>query len=174
MKMNLMKLAFLSTAVCFSGMFMGACDSEEDDLKIVDWSPVGICISVHDAQGNDLLDSTDVERYIASGVTATFQGKTYALNGGIPKENAKKSSLKALPAVFEGLSIKNISGKNMLYFGELNGDADMHENLTITWKDGSKDVITYHCSDHNEELMNCNRWYKLNGVLTNNPIEIVK
>ena len=109
--MNVMKHVFLAMVVCFSGMFMGACDSEEESSMIVDWYPVSICISVYDAQGNDLLDSTDVKHYVASGATATFQGKTYALNGGIPKENAKKSSLKALPAVFEGLRCNFLRGR---------------------------------------------------------------
>lgn len=170
--MNVMKHVFLAMVVCFSGMFMGACDSEEESSMIVDWYPVSICISVYDAQGNDLLDSTDVKHYVASGATATFQGKTYALNGGI--NSVKKNSLKMLPAFFEGFKLTNVYGKNFLVFGEIDGVADMQENLIITWKDGSKDVITYHCSDHNANKPDCKRWFKVNGRLTDNPIVIIK
>ena len=51
-----------------------------------------------------------------------------------------------------------------LVFGEIDGAADMDEDLILNWPDGSEDVIHYHCSDHREgRNAKCNRSWKLNG-----------
>ncbi len=177
--------AILLMATCLGGGFvLGSCSSDEesDDIWLTDWNPVEISIKVNDAQGNNLLDSTDVAHYIADGATATFMGKTYDLGSLTEKENTNKSGLKVYMPKWDGFRIEMYPDFNtkdgyeyMLVFGEIDGARDMHENLTITWKDGSKDVITYHCSDHNNEKMTCNRWFSVNGeITTNRQITIVK
>lgn len=175
-------LSFLPMAVLGVGLsVLPSCSSEEDpDTLIVDWAPVDISIMVQDVQGNDLLDSTNTSLYVAGGVTASFKGKTYELGSTQPKETVKKNSLKALPPEWNGFRIekRKVSEADsvyMLVFGQIDGADDMHEDLTLTWADGTKDVITYHCSDHNEQSLSVNRWYKLNGKLEKGSlITIVK
>lgn len=59
-----------------------------------------------------------------------------------------------------------INGKTVyrLVFGEIDGAADMDEDIVLNWPDGSKDVTHYHCSDHREgRHPKCNRSWELNG-----------
>ena len=60
---------------------------------------------------------------------------------------------------------KNAEGVFQLRFGEIDGSADMDEDLVLRWPDGSTDTIHYHCSDHKARRNpTCNRYWKLNGV----------
>ena len=50
-----------------------------------------------------------------------------------------------------------------LLFGEIDGGADMNEDLVINWGNGTTDVINYQCSKHNERKLSCKREWKVNG-----------
>ena len=100
------------------------------------------------------------------GMTLTFKGETYTVKDVEDKSNPET---KAYLAIMEGLLAVpqyEINGKTVyrLVFGEIDGAADMDEDIVLNWPDGSKDVIHYHCSDHREgRHPKCNRSWKLNG-----------
>lgn len=55
-----------------------------------------------------------------------------------------------------------------LYFGEIDGALDMDEDLVLQWPDGRKNIIHYHCSDHQakKNKITVNRWFSLDGKKT--------
>lgn len=174
MKKNLIFAVALSLS---STLTFTSCEIEED--KIVDWSPVNIEIEIRDSQCNDLLDKDDTAHFVGYDVSFTYKGKTYKLDTlGLKSQNNK---LKEYFALFRGVdlcqSTFKVNGEireqtNYLRLGEIDGSVNMEEDIEVNWSDGTKDVITYHCSNHNEKNMTCDRWYKLNGVKTDNPIII--
>lgn len=117
---------------------------------IVDWAPVNVYIQATDNDGNSII-SDDMP-----GMSLTFKGEIYTV------QPATKDYL----ARMEGLvAEKNAEGVFQLRFGEIDGSADMDEDLVLRWPDGSTDTIHYHCSDHKARRNpTCNRYWKLNGV----------
>lgn len=117
---------------------------------IVDWAPVNVYIQATDNDGNSII-SDDMP-----GMSLTFKGEIYTV------QPATKDYL----AIMEGLvAEKNAEGVFQLRFGEIDGSADMDEDLVLRWPDGSTDTIHYHCSDHRARRNpSCNRYWKLNGV----------
>ena len=144
-----------STAVLSTG-----CEKIFGGDWIVDWAPVNVYIEASDTDGNSII-SPDMP-----GMTLTFKGETYTVKG---IENQGEAQTKAYKATMEGLiaqPLMEVNGKTVyrLVFGEIDGAADMDEDLVLNWPDGSKDVIHYHCSDHREgRTPKCNRSWKLNG-----------
>jgi hypothetical protein len=127
---------------------------------IVDWAPVNIYIEAVDADNNSIISPE------MPGMTLTFKGETYTVKDVEDKYNPET---KAYLAIMEGLLAVpqyEVNGKTVyrLVFGEIDGAADMDEDIVLNWPDGSKDVIHYHCSDHREgRHPKCNRSWKLNG-----------
>ena len=127
---------------------------------IVDWAPVNVIIEAVDTDGNSII-SPDMP-----GMTLTFKDVTYTVKS---VEKPEEGQTKAYLAIMEGLIAQpamEVDGKTIyrLVFGEIDGAADMDEDLILSWPDGSKDVIHYHCSDHKEgRNPKCNRSWKLNG-----------
>lgn len=117
---------------------------------IVDWAPVNVYIQATDNDGNSII-SDDMP-----GMSLTFKGEIYTV----------QPATKDYPARMEGLvAKKNAEGVFQLRFGEIDGSADMDEDLVLRWPDGSTDTIHYHCSDHRARRNpSCNRYWKLNGV----------
>ncbi len=117
---------------------------------IVDWAPVNVYIQATDNDGNSII-SDDMP-----GMSLTFKGEFYTV----------QPATKAYLARMEGLvAEKNAEGVFQLRFGEIDGSADMDEDLVLRWPDGSTDTIHYHCSDHKARRNpTCNRYWKLNGV----------
>ena len=131
---------------------------------IVDWAPVVISIEAVDAEGNSII-SPDMP-----GMTLTFKGVTYTVKEvSIPVTIPVALQTRAYNAVMAGLiavPMYEIDGEIVyrLEFGEIDGAADMDEDILLHWPDGSEDVIHYHCSDHREwPSIKCNRSWKLNG-----------
>ncbi|MBO4723704.1 MAG: hypothetical protein J5596_00085 [Bacteroidaceae bacterium] len=141
-------------ALC-SLLFIG-CDEES---YIVDWAPVEIIIYAEDSDGNSIIQQE------MPGMTLTFQGETYTVRDWESVIEEKKT--RAYLAQIYGFIAETYSEDSTayrLYFGEIDGAADMDEDIVLTWPDGSKDTIHYHCSDHKEgKNPKCNRSWKLNG-----------
>jgi len=136
-----------------------SCDNNNDNL-VVDWVPVTLHIFIHDAQGNNLAQPE------MPGLTLSFQGTTYDLQSA-----SDRVSSRAIMPRFEGFyyepedsSLSTYNYPAHLCFGELDGAADMDEDLILTWPDGSKTTIHYHCSKHNERKLSCKRYWKVDGV----------
>lgn len=111
---------------------------EKDDPKneyiISDWYPIEMSIYVQDKDGKDLLDNTSAD-FVGHDLTLSYKDKTYRIL--LNKDYA---------ATFHGLVLMQDlkTGKYYIYFGELEGYAEYDDDFTITWKDGSKDVIHFY------------------------------
>lgn len=127
---------------------------------IVDWYPVNITIEAVDDNGNSIIEP------VMPGMTLTFQGETYEVRGA--EEYAYPVTKTYLPIMRGLLAVpKENSGEQPIYrliFGEIDGGADMDEEIVLSWPDGTKDIIQYHCSNHREwPSPKCDRKWKLNG-----------
>ena len=146
--------------MALSAVLTAGCEALSGDDWVVDWYPVNVYIEAVDAEGNSII-SPDMP-----GMTLTFKGETYTVK---EVENREEVRTKAYLAIMEGLIAQptmEVDGKTVyrLVFGEIDGAADMDEDLVLNWPDGSRDVIHYHCSDHREgRNPKCNRSWKLNG-----------
>lgn len=160
MKLHKKKTLALIVSVCLA---LTGCEEIINGDYIVDWAPVNIYIYATDSLGNSII-SPDMP-----GMSLTFKDVTYTVKDW----NHKKDSLintKAYLAVLYGLYAEpyyDFDVDSLIYrlsFGEIDGAADMDEDITLNWPDGSVDTIHYHCSDHKEgRTPKCNRSWKLNG-----------
>lgn len=140
---------------------------------IVDWAPVSIFLRVVDAEGTDLLNPENPNNVI-DGTSITFKGNTYNASRqwyetGNPFE---MPTTKAIFAPLYGLFLVNgemFSNHSetavfCLFFGEIDGAIDMDEDLEVTLSNGMTGTIHYHCSNHNERKLSCDRSWKFNGA----------
>lgn len=147
---------------------------EVDDI-IVDWAPVCLYLKVTDGQGTDLLDPENPKNMIY-GTTITFKGETYEAKDLDWSERYTlrgKSETRAILAIMHGLRlVKDKPGVDgySLVFGEIDGAADMDEDLVVTLPNGMTGTIHYHCSNHNERKLKCDRNWKLNGEKTKSNV----
>ena len=143
------------------GILLTGCDKLNNDSPIVDWYPVNIYIYATDSTGNSIIQPD------MPGMSLTFKNETYNVRDWHEKYDSIIYT-RAYMAVLSGLFAEpylddNDSIQYCLTFGEIDGAADMDEDITLKWPDGSTDVIHYHCSHHNERLLSCKRNWKLNG-----------
>ena len=151
------KLLFAALA----GILLCGCERFTGDW-IVDWAPVNVYIYATDSTGNSIIGPE------MPGMSLTFKNETYTVRNWYHKFDSLIYT-RAYLAVIDGLYAEPYYDDNdsLLYrlsFGEIDGAADMDEDITLNWPDGSTDVIHYHCSDHKEgKNPKCNRSWKLNG-----------
>lgn len=164
---------YLATVFAAVAMCVTACSKSAPDTNPgyydstgpnVYWSPVVLTIVACDAAGNDLI-SPDM-----TGVSISFRGVTY-------------EAQQAIKAQMYGLFVQqypytDINGNRhdyRLIFGEIDGSADMDEDLVLKWSDGSSDIIHYHCANHTGGFYpTCERWWTLNGHVVPVPVLITK
>lgn len=159
-------------------LFAGSCSAEiimDSKDYVTDWAPVTLCMLVCDEDGNGLV-TPELE-----GVSISFNGKIYNVRTKADLEGERVPMFMA--PQFYGLYIAEYQAldrfgnlhRHALMFGEIDGAADMDEDLVLTWSDGSTNTIHYHCSEHTGGLYpNCTRYWLLNGVKVDNPVTIVK
>ena len=163
------KILLLLTSI----LAMSSC-SEENGSWEIDWYPVDIVVQLQDQEGNDLLDPNDPQHNYIDGTTITIQGETYEVSRLWYEQDRPfihpGDTRMILPFPYGlylarmGWFYKNFDGY-ALYFGQIDGQADMDEDLVLTWPDGQQNVIRYHCSDHKVgKHASCKRWFKLDGV----------
>lgn len=150
-----------------SALMFAGCEELNNDYPIVDWYPVEVYIYASDDNGNSIVQPD------MPGMSLTFQGETYTVKDWTEYKRWQDSIrlTRAYMAVMRGflaqkyiLEDDSTSCGYRLYFGEIDGAADMDEDITLNWPDGTSDVIHYHCSDHKEgKNPSCNRSWKLNG-----------
>lgn len=133
---------------------------------ITQWMPVNVFVRIRDKQGADLLDPERNASYYPN-ASIEYKGKVY------PARQAGDIGSRAYQATIYGYYLINQGGW-MLMFGEIDGAADLDEDLILRWPDGSKDIIHYHCGKHNPKTMTCERTWKLNGVSASNPFILIK
>lgn len=160
-----MKKLLMSLCVLAGILAAGGCEAIEDDW-IIDWAPVNIYITATDSDGNSII-SPDMP-----GMSLTFKGETYTVKDWATRHQSVETRLYL--AILSGLFAQpsqNNDGTYRLYFGEIDGAADMDEDIVLIWPDGSKDTIHYHCSDHRGgRNADCKRSWKLNGKKYDGPI----
>ena len=143
-------------------MSVSACD-DDNGGRIVDWAPVCISITATGSNGNDLLNPQN-NNNILEVTSLTFKEKTYEVSYDLM--NHFEGAKAYMPQMY-GLQLDTVrtngNAQCRLLFGEIDGGADMNEDLVINWGDGTSDVINYHCWKHNERKLSCNREWKVNG-----------
>lgn len=140
---------------------------------IVDWVPVSLFLRVVDEGGRDLLDPENPNNLI-DGTSITFKGNTYSASrqwyeAGRPYEMpATKAILAQLYGLFlvngEMFFMNSNTAGFSLFFGEIDGARDMDEDLVVTLPNGMTGTIHYHCSNHNERKLSCDRSWKFNDA----------
>lgn len=136
---------------------------------IVDWAPVEVVMAVLDSEGNDLLDPANPDNLI-DGTTITFKGDTYYASREYYEKYQLEPETKAYMPHFSGLQLRMVKNVQTgaegycLVFGEIDGAADMDEDLVVTLANGVEHTIHYHCSRHREfPSPSCKRTWKLDG-----------
>ena len=194
----LLTLGTFTSCIMTTALLIDEWAESEGGDYIIDWAPVDLSIQLHDAQGNDLLDPENPNNLI-DGTTLTFRGKTYEASRewyekgmfhdwqytepikGEEQEQEVVSTRAYLACLYglyllrNGVPYQEKPGFR-LYFGEIDGGTNMSEELILSWPDGSRNVIYYHCSDHHEgKHASCNRWFKLDGKKqTSSEFDIIK
>lgn len=177
MNKNMKKmLSLLAVLLCLS-----ACD---DWGVETDYIPIELVVTVCDADGNDLLDSTVVGNLVdGAPITATYKDEEYTCKGY--REVWYPDTRTYMPN-FYGLKFqdkyqynKDIPStgytepqkRGLLLFGEFSGEQkhDLTE-VTLHWPDGTQDVIAF--KNHRAGVSHCT--YYLNGKKTTLPIHITK
>ncbi len=161
-----MSRSLITIALLASCLFITGCSLDYDDNQTVDWEPVYIYINATDAQGNSLIQPD------MPGMSLTFKGETYTVQEW--EELSRRTSSKAYLARIYGLFAQpgnvyaSVDSPYRLIFGQIDGAADMDEDIILNWPDGSIDVIHYHCSNHKPGINpTCDRSWKLNGKIHN-------
>ena len=163
-------LFVLSTVMIAS---LAGCEKISGGGMEVDWAPVSLFLRVVDGEGTDLLDPANPNNMI-DGFSIIFKGDIYNASkqwyeAGRPYEMpVTKAILARLYGLFlvNGEMFSNYSETAgfSLFFGEIDGAADMDEDLVVTLPNGMTGTIHYHCSNHNERSINCDRSWKFNGA----------
>ena len=149
-------ISFIAILTCF---LLSGCEEIVNEY-IVDWAPVNIYIYATDKEGNSIIEPD------MPGMTLTYKDRTYSVNDW---NNRYDTPTKAYLAQLYGLFAQEVEVRDSvttyrLIFGEIDGAADMDEDIILNWPDGSVDTIHYHCSDHKGgKNFKCNRSWKLNG-----------
>ncbi len=157
---------FFRTLLLAAIVVMCGCraDMIVDDDMVVDWYPVDIMIYVKDADGNDLLNS-DNENFLGTKVEAEWLDKLYTYT---------HPQTKMYMPMWNGLTLRrNNKGRYYLVLGELAGNEEYDDDLTLRWPDGSQDVIHYK-NRVNHITIDATRTFLLNGEKCDNPVVIVK
>lgn len=152
----------LYTAFIIATLFNAGCSLDINEGYEVDWAPVYLYIYATDVNNNSIIEPD------MPGMTLEFKDETYTVQDW--SEIGNKTSTRAYLARLYGLFAQPgplygaPDGTYRLVFGEIDGAADMDEDITLTWPDGSIDIIHYHCSNHKEgSNPTCDRSWKLNG-----------
>ncbi len=146
-------------------------DSRNNEYIIWDISPYSILMEVTDTEGNNLFEANTPGNWLEGPVMATYDGKSYTF----PPEN---KPTKELIVEVTGLSLiktGNPPSKTLLEFGEFNGGDDLTANLTLSWPDGTSDVITFkHTVSYKDGVPSTKTAHFLNGESVTAPVKIVK
>lgn len=133
--------------------------------KMVDWTPVNLCIEVHDRDGNDLLDPANDNSWL-EGTVMIHDGMETPLQSG--------PDTKYYMPEFYGFRLQKGEDRYQLVYGEIDGGVEYkNDEYTVLWPDGSRDVITL-TRRLNELTINARTIWKLNREKTSSPIVIIR
>lgn len=139
-------------------LLISSCEDEQKDLPMIDWYPVSLYIFAEDTEGNDLIKEE------MEGMSLTYRGETYEVTTSEITRHYGPVYIHGLIFRDNKWFLNDPTAHNCLVFGELDGSLDMDEEFVLTWPDGSKNTIHYHCSDHKyERNPSCVRTWTLDG-----------
>jgi len=144
--------SFLKFVILFTGSvsLLASCTKdqpeepvEDDPVNMIIWdiTPVYVVFDVTNSKGENLFDETTPDNWLTSSFSATFEGKEFFWPA--PKSKAYLAILKGF--YLEPYYMSNTPRRDYvlrLCFGELDGTKDWDADLSITWPDGSVDVIS--------------------------------
>ena len=146
-------------------------DNHRNDM-IWDIAPYSILMEVTDTEGHNLFEASTPGNWLEGPVVATFDGKTY----NFPSEETPET--KELIVEITGLSVKKIGNPSkvtVLEFGELNGGDNLTADLTLSWPNGTSDVISFkHTVSYQDGRPSTKTAHFLNGESVTAPVKIVK
>ena len=135
----------LSSVSCEKDPFNAFLDQKSYDPKaglIVDFNPIQIGFIVTDGQGRNLFDESTPGNWLSEPLSATFDGRTFK---GVHRYDWPGPETKAYLAELKGFYIYpswyTQAEEVILIFGEIDGAEKWDSDLTVSWPDGSKDVI---------------------------------
>ncbi|MGL4333105.1 MAG: hypothetical protein ACRCZQ_11060 [Bacteroidales bacterium] len=167
-----MRTKFLSLFLFMSIVLFSGCKEDEGDV-VWDVYPVVYCMSVTDADGNDLLNPATPDALDYTKIKAVYKNKDYSCQ--IPEGMA---STKAYLPQFYGLQLRQEKGKFILYFGELEGaESYRNETIILDYGDGSSDEISFNRDfkwNKGKEPLISQKWFLNGKEVSDNVIQILR
>lgn len=162
-----MKKILLYIAVAGMMMFsLASCNSKVEPT--VTWFPVNLMMFVQDQNGNDLLD-TDNPNNIVSAITLHWEGKDFKPLKQMPSVDEQLLSL-LNTSMFGEEDAKTLPRQGyFINFGQIDGALELDTVMFLSLPDGPMHEIRYHCANHNEKTQTCERYWVLDGKMTDNP-----
>lgn len=145
-----------------------SCQKEEDNQKdlIIDWYPLNLTINLKNPKGENLANPQS-EVFFAKNAKANFQGKDYEISYSLQKAYYA-------PTEF---FITQEGENSKIVFGKIMGHKDYDDDITITWENGTKDVIHLKRKINRKKIDADNIWsYNNQTIGTENfiDLEIIK
>ena len=149
-----------------------------NDSYCVDWAPLNMLVSLHDAEGNNLFDIESELYYNVSQIKVTYNGEEYDV---LPPYQPSAKPLDYLAIFKQPYIYRDYYDRVYLYIGEWDRLEDWENcSVEIAWGDGTKDELSFtHAVAYNPEYANdpdngfgysfTTEWY-LNGQPNENSV----
>lgn len=137
----------------------------QEEIKIRDYAPTVVEISVCDANGVDLLNPQSPEALDVTKIKALYKGEQL----DCVKDKHSYVATRALMPRFYGLQVTKdrYAGMYILKFGEFSSTSALDESVTLLWPDGSSDKIDIKTNSERLEIL-------LNDVKMKDPMATIK
>lgn len=153
---------------------LGACKRitpEKNKDLIWDIAPYSILMEVTDTEGNNLFETSTPGNWLEGPVVATYDGKSYLF----PSEDIHTKELLVEVTGLSLIKIGDPPSKTALVFGQFNGGDNLTADITLSWPDGSSDVIAFkHTVSYQDGVPSTKTSHFLNGEAVTAPVSIVK
>lgn len=108
-----------------------SCQKENNEEEvIIDWYPLEVTINLKNQKGENLANPQS-QVFFAKNAKANFQGKDYQITYSLQKAYYA-------PTEFY---ITQEGENSKIVFGEIMGHREYDDDITITWGNGTKDII---------------------------------
>lgn len=122
-----------------------SCGDDDDELPIIDYTPVFMLVYVSDTNGNDLLDPNNQNSLIDKGISVTYKDSIYQVPKSYFDEDAAEVITRAVYARFRGAALEKYRNDSFrINIGDWMADSDWtDEKITINWPDGTNNVLSF-------------------------------
>jgi hypothetical protein len=141
----------LAALLVMLSLTMPSCKKHDtpDALVAVEWYPIELEIYVQNKDTVDLLNY-EATYYVGNDFMLTYNGTVYRMQTKYSDEN---------PELILGKN--KATNRYMAYFGTLEGNQEYDTDFTLTWKDGTQDVI--HLKRKITDILESEDHWLLNG-----------